>query len=411
MIATPRGIRAAINLNFRCYPMDDGDDNPPREEDLEKQILSDSEGLSVDDGDALEIADEDLVSDDEVLALNLAEGAFRRPGIGASLLWTFLLLGSQVVVGLLMATAALFLVILSQHGPLDPKRLQHLVEKALSSWMLPIASFSTLLFSFVLVLVIFRRQTARCMGFRAMSVTQTVLVLLISLPMTVLTSEFTNWISYLFPRMQMPEMFADFATQPFLLIFAAGCLFPGVGEELFFRGFLSRGLVSRNGIWWGTFFTAGLFGAVHLHPIQASGAFLLGLVLQYVFLATQSLWSAILLHTANNSLAFLAMKYGDRVPIKGFTVASETETLHSPLLLVLAAMMTVAVLLIAIYQSRSAWEGEDGSAWSPGYVTAEGPVGHADVSLSRGSLDIVTWSFVLQAYAAFGAALYFSIGQ
>lgn len=362
-----------------------------------------------DDASPIDLTDDDLVSDADLDAIALSDGMFRRPSIGPALLWTFLLLAFQVAIGLVMTVAAMVYVIASQPGRLDPNRLSKLIESAMQGWLLPAASFSTLVISFTVVLSLFRSQTARCMGLRGLTVTQGILVLLLSLPMTVLTSEFTNWVSYLFPRMAMPAMFGDLAKQPWALIFVAGCLFPGVGEELFFRGFLSRGLIARHGLFWGTFFAAFLFGAVHIHPIQASGAFLLGLTLQFVFLTTRSLWGAVILHTANNTLAFAAMRYGELMPINGFTVAEEGRIVHSPALLVMAALGTVAVLMWALYRSRTQWTCANGTVWSRGFVTTESPFQDSNVQIQHGSVGVAGIIGVLLAYSIFAATMYYSI--
>ncbi|MBS0201913.1 MAG: CPBP family intramembrane metalloprotease [Planctomycetes bacterium] len=303
---------------------------------------------------------------------------FRRPNIGIAVAWVFVLMVSQVVVGVLSIIAAIVGMVV-QGQPINGPNFTKSMEAAVETWLLPVASFSTMVFAFVVVLLLFGRQTARCMGLRGMTVSQIVIILLMAFPMTVLSSEFANLVSHLFPKMEMPEIFAKFAQQPMVLVFCAGCLFPGIGEELFFRGFLGRGLVSRHGVVWGTFFTAFLFGAVHVHPIQASGAFLLGLTLQIVFLTTRSLWGAILLHTANNALAFAAMLYGSRMPVPGFTMASETEIMHTPPLLVLGASIAVGMLLFSLHKTRTQWQLADGAMWSPGFVTAEGPPKDAEV--------------------------------
>jgi len=359
--------------------------------------------------DLTEITDDDLPSDAYLEAVALSEGAFRRPHIGTAILWTLLLLACQLIIGIAIVMVGMMSVLFTHSGPIDSNRLGKLVEESLKDWLLPIASFSTLVVSFAVVLGLYQSQTARCVGFRRLTVTQAVLVLLLTLPMSVLASEFATWVSHLFPQMEMPAMFGDLAQQSWFLIFLAGCLFPGLGEELFFRGFLSRGLVSHHGVIWGTIFTAFLFGAIHIHPIQASGAFLLGLTLQFVYLTTRSLWGAVILHTANNTLAFAAMRYGQQIPIPGFTVGSKDAIVHSPALLVLVAANTVAMLLWALYRSRTQWVRPDGTVWSRGYPTTDGPIDDSSVSVQHGSLNALEFGGVLLACGAFAATLYHSI--
>lgn len=82
---------------------------------------------------------------------------------------------------------------------------------------------------------------------------------------------------------------------------------PGVGEELFCRGFLGRGLVGRYGPVAGVAITSVLFGLLHVDPPHAVAAACMGLMLHVFYLLSRSLWLPILLHTINNSLSALTL--------------------------------------------------------------------------------------------------------
>jgi membrane protease YdiL (CAAX protease family) len=358
--------------------------------------------------EAIEITDADLIRPESPRRYPF-DGAFKRPGFWLSLLWMFLLMAAQVGICAAFLVVICVGLVIQHQGPLNEDDLTRQLAQSAGSWMLPVGSFSTMAVAFAIVLALFWKQTARCMGLRGMSATQALLIAMAAFPMAVLTSEFTNWVQYLFPKLSMPEIFADFSTSSWWLIFAAGCLFPGVGEELFFRGFLSRGLVSRYGVYWGSLITAFLFGAMHIHPVQASGAFMLGLVLQFVFLTTQSLWGAVLLHTLNNALAFGAMKYGEHAPIPGVTVGTEEGIAHAPVLLIVAAILSAAMILFVLYQTRTHWRRVDGTEWSRGFVTAEGPTGDEDVQRVSSPLGLRDCAGVLLTYAILAVALFASV--
>ena len=49
---------------------------------------------------------------------------------------------------------------------------------------------------------------------------------------------------------------------------------------------------------------------LHGQPVQVINATVIGLVLGYVYLATDSLWSVMILHALNNAVAYLAMVTG-----------------------------------------------------------------------------------------------------
>ena len=53
-----------------------------------------------------------------------------------------------------------------------------------------------------------------------------------------------------------------------------------------------------------------VFGVLHGQPVQVINATVIGLVLGYVYLATDSLWSVMILHALNNAVAYLALATG-----------------------------------------------------------------------------------------------------
>ena len=92
----------------------------------------------------------------------------------------------------------------------------------------------------------------------------------------------------------------------FLLAVLALGIAPGFGEEIFFRGFIQRGLARRLGALWGVLLAAAVFGLAHFDPIHSSLAFVLGVYLGVVTQLTGSIRTAILCHAVNNTLGVLA---------------------------------------------------------------------------------------------------------
>lgn len=76
-------------------------------------------------------------------------------------------------------------------------------------------------------------------------------------------------------------------------------------EELFFRGFIHNGLRNSFGMWGAIIGSSLLFGLFHIIPAQVITAFLLGLVLGWLYEKSGSLWAVILCHVVNNGLAML----------------------------------------------------------------------------------------------------------
>lgn len=75
-------------------------------------------------------------------------------------------------------------------------------------------------------------------------------------------------------------------------------------EEIFFRGFLFRGLIARFGLWMACIMSAALFSLAHADIALLVPAFVSGLILAFVFWRSGSLWPPILAHTTQNAVAF-----------------------------------------------------------------------------------------------------------
>jgi membrane protease YdiL (CAAX protease family) len=143
---------------------------------------------------------------------------------------------------------------------------------------------------------------------------------------------------------------------------------PGIGEELWCRGFLGRGLVGRYGVVVGIALTSFFFGLIHLDPAQATMAMLMGVCLHYVYQTTRSLWLSILLHFMNNSLSVVLMRFP----------ALDAIDNHPErfLPLVAASAVLVAAIGYAFYQSRARLAPETARTkflWRPDYPGVEYP--------------------------------------
>ncbi|MEE9199165.1 MAG: CPBP family glutamic-type intramembrane protease [Dehalococcoidia bacterium] len=80
-----------------------------------------------------------------------------------------------------------------------------------------------------------------------------------------------------------------------------------VAEEIFFRGFVFGGLANRFGFWWGAAASAAAFALAHIEPIKLFPLFVLGILLAWVYYKTGSLWSSVLAHLFNNTIALVVL--------------------------------------------------------------------------------------------------------
>ena len=82
-------------------------------------------------------------------------------------------------------------------------------------------------------------------------------------------------------------------------------------EEVLFRGMILDGFLKRYSPWKSILWSSVIFGLFHLNPWQFIPAFILGVLMGYVYWKTRSLWLCIFIHFVNNGLSYLAMFFID----------------------------------------------------------------------------------------------------
>lgn len=91
---------------------------------------------------------------------------------------------------------------------------------------------------------------------------------------------------------------------------ATAVIIVGIGplvEEIFFRGFVLTGLVSRLGIARGMVISCLLFAVAHLSLGLIIPIFIFGILLSWIYLKTRSIIPGLMAHSAQNALAFIAL--------------------------------------------------------------------------------------------------------
>src|SRR5262249_41200991 len=156
---------------------------------------------------------------------------------------------------------------------------------------------------------------------------------------------------------QMMEVFSAWPLALAVLIIGVG---PGIGEELWCRAFLGRGLVGRYGVVWGVVLTSFFFGAIHVDPRQGTMAMIMGVVLHFVYLTTRSLWMPMLLHFLNNSFAVMVTRFPHLEDI-------DKDPGFIPWYVFAAAGLLLAAAGVALYRGRARVAGPDVDRWLPPY--------------------------------------------
>jgi membrane protease YdiL (CAAX protease family) len=161
---------------------------------------------------------------------------------------------------------------------------------------------------------------------------------------------------------------ALFSSWPLWFSVAVVGVLPGIGEELWCRGFLGRGFVGNYGWLAGVLLTSLWFGLLHVDPPYVVATFAMGIWLHYVYLTTRSLPLSMLLHALNNSLAVVFSKYS--AEIKPY----ESATDHVVVLVAIGLLM--AAVAWALFRGRARLVSTiDGGppSWRPAFPGVEAP--------------------------------------
>ena len=118
-----------------------------------------------------------------------------------------------------------------------------------------------------------------------------------------------------FLQEMMPEL-PNWAEREFELImnnrlgyFIVGLLAPLV-EELVFRGAILRALLRwKSNPWIGIVISAVMFSAIHMNPAQMPHAFLIGLLLGWMYYRTDSIVPGVVYHWVNNTIAYVLFAF------------------------------------------------------------------------------------------------------
>lgn len=127
------------------------------------------------------------------------------------------------------------------------------------------------------------------------------------------------------------------------------CICAPILEELLCRGMILRGL-KENGasplkaIFWSSV----IFGVIHMNPWQAIPAFLIGMLLGWVYHKTGCIWTTIWMHAVNNSLSTLLYHLFPDIPasatIRDLTGNSQT---YLAIYAIALAVLALSYLIIS----------------------------------------------------------------
>ncbi len=129
-----------------------------------------------------------------------------------------------------------------------------------------------------------------------------VLAFFINIAVSTIFNGFIGFFGYEAPTggVAQPSMFSPFVT--FLIDVVLVAVLPALGEEFLHRGLLLND-ISRVGYKKAIVISAFLFGLIHFNINQFFYAFVIGLLMGLVTVASKTLWPAIIIHFTNNFLS------------------------------------------------------------------------------------------------------------
>ncbi len=126
------------------------------------------------------------------------------------------------------------------------------------------------------------------------------------------------------------------------------CLLGPVAEELLFRCGVQGALQQRArvGAWWPVCASAAIFSLIHMNPMQMPAAFVLGLLLGGAYWRTGQLWTSIIIHVLNNSLAVV-------VALLGPSDATLTDCVGGPKAAFIVGVVTLLWVILCFRKTFS----------------------------------------------------------
>ncbi|MFI3289856.1 MAG: CPBP family intramembrane glutamic endopeptidase [Rikenellaceae bacterium] len=154
------------------------------------------------------------------------------------------------------------------------------------------------------------------------------------------------------PLMQyLPESQAPVGRGIYMLI--ALLIVAPIFEELLCRGVILEAIRRKHGGWIACVVSSLMFGVMHFEPQSILNAFMIGLLLGYLYIRTNSIFAPIIIHFLNNVMAYLYLVFG----LSGTTLYSiiGNKTIYSVVYGISVGVVILSVVAISqqvIYLDR-----------------------------------------------------------
>lgn len=206
-----------------------------------------------------------------------------------------------------------------------------------------------------IISLFFRKEKVRAhdLGFRKIRISTALLVVLYTLLCMPLVTV-VNAISMLFVDNTVVAMSSEILAVPFPAAFLMIAVFGPFSEEFVFRGIIFNGYRKDGNTLGAILLSALVFAFMHMNFNQAGYAFVIGIALAFVMLATNSFWAPMIMHFMINAQSVCTM-YLTEVFMPGSLAAESAAMTREDLLMtigiygIIAAVTTVLAVCLLIF--------------------------------------------------------------
>lgn len=206
------------------------------------------------------------------------------------------------------------------------------------------------------------------LGFHKIKISSFFMIILFTYLIMPLTTVL-NAISMLFVDNAVNAISGEVLEMPFLVMLFMIGMFGPFCEEFVFRGVIFRGYKNSGSVFWSIFWSALLFGLMHLNFNQAAYAIAIGILFGLLVEATGSLWSSVIAHMVFNShqvcLMYLSELFSEDLAAEE-TALTQNVLISAigPYLIIAAVATPLAVCVLVWLAKNERRETAFGSIWA-----------------------------------------------
>lgn len=174
-------------------------------------------------------------------------------------------------------------------------------------------------------------------------------IVVLILGSSIVESEMDNFIRYIIPMPGFIQKIMMNLVQEKLPSFILLVIVASLTEELLFRGVILRGFLTHYGKVKSIIISALFFSLFHLNIYQFFSAFVLGLILGWIYTETRSLYACFFVHSFHNLLCWLCAFNILNIYIPGYTFEGEMDYNHVEFQPLWFNLLGIVLLVIGIY--------------------------------------------------------------